>query len=1688
MFRSESRPLGARLQRTLNENGESVLLAGRSPEAPPRLAALRREFEFRSALDETWAVLPVAFLPYGDGAVLVLKDPGGALLDGRAGQPFELRQFLSDALLVATAVSKMHAARVLHRSLTLDRILVDPDTRTARLTGFCCAASATGSAHEAGEEPDWDPRAVDYMAPELSGRANTRVDPRTDLYALGCIFYELLTGRPPFAGRDTSGRLHAHATSRPAPPNELQPEVPRQLSLIVLRLMAKEPGQRYASADALCADLRACEELLQQHGTIPEFPLEAGARPRDAAGFIGREPELQRLIDAFGAVAAGQGLRIGLVSGPPGLGKSALLREAAARMAKQSRPLVSSAKGAMARTGAPFETMAQALEALLKIVLGSADREFATWREQLAQAAGTVADKLVRLLPSLGAILQLEPAALADASGLVEGSLGLEREIVLGAMARLSACFARDDHPLVLILDDLQWADVETLQVLERLSQDHADAPMLVLGSLRSTEAGAGATALPPLGTRLDASKTTHIALTPLSRQEVRELIGEMFPKTASAPDELAGLIEAWTGRNPFFLKRLLSRLVGEQLIRYEPATSCWTWDPQQIMRHPVRLTVKELLVHDLKELPEGTQTALRIVAAAGDRCALWLIAAIAGADELAPAVAAGLVRLDDDEVVFTHDNVRDVAYESLSGLQQAELHLRLARLLIARGGAQTRTYVIATQARLAEPAVTEAEERRTFARLNLAAGRQAKAAAAHHSALTFFRSALGYFESVPDADGAREATLLCGEAEFMTGALDAAEVRLTALQSEASDPLFGAAVARLRAALYTTRGDFGQALDIGIRFLAKAGIEIPRHPSAAEVDAEHARLRQWLDRHGVQAMYDIPTDTDPLRRSITDIFSELLPPAMYTDQNLVDVMLMRLTNLAIEHGHSDASPNGYVCLNQIFGVRYGDYASSKAFGELALHLVNERGLGKYRARVFHTYGTFVVPWAAPARSARAHLERAFEIATQVGDHTFALYCGRNQATGMLFAGEFLGDIRRTVDSALVRARDAGFQLVVHALLAQKMLIGELQDGGELLEAMPEPQEDAPATLVDLAYWVYRLQLDLLFGRLPGALEARRRAVACQMAGRSFAEFAELPYYGSLALLAQAHLSREDEDVIAANLALLSAWDAACTENFGARLALVRAEQARTQGQASEAQQLYASAVTQARQQGFKPVEALAAELAAGFYAGLGRDIEQRAYLRHALGAWQRLGAAAKVRQLQQAHADILALDQPAPASPLLHQLDVHAVLRISNSLASDIVLNRVVETAMRTALESSGADFGALAVLQQGVWQVLAIASAGHGGIEVMHGPTPLSDELLPVSTLLTVARTEAPVQIGDARDEPALAQDLYVKRARPRSMLGVPMMRYARFIGVLYVENKLAPNVFTAAKATLLEVIATQASFALENTRLYQELSDQHMLQMQTDERLRTALAELARSSRLQAMGELVASIVHEIGQPLTAIDTSASAAGRWLDREVPDIGEAQAMISHVSLSAKRAKSIIQSLRSMARKADPQFADVDLREALAECVSLVAGPLAELGVSLRCEGPAPTRRVRADRVQLQQVVINLLMNGAEAMAGQAPDARQLQLSCSEAATGAVAIAVEDRGTGLSDEAAKRLFEPFFTTKSSGMGMGLAICKSIVDAHGGTLAFSVRSEGGTRAVLELPAAEPTVTGIRPDV
>jgi predicted ATPase/C4-dicarboxylate-specific signal transduction histidine kinase len=1695
MLSREFRDLGPgtpRLERASARGLASWLVAGRGQVAPITLATLQHEYAFRDALHEDWAAAPMALVPHGEGALLVLKDPGGEPLRRTALPVRGTEAFIALALQLTAAVGAMHAAGVMHRALTPDRVLVMPGA-SAYLTGFGYAMRLDT---KNGTSPDghlghlaWDQDSFVYMAPELGGRMNMGVDARADLYSLGCILYELLTGSPPFQGADAAERVHAHATQKPAPPCELQEGIPAQLSLLVLKLLEKSPDHRYGDAASVLADLRHCETLQRRQGCIPRFSLNAHAelhRLLRTQQVLGREAELETLVALYREVADAAQSRVAWVSGPSGIGKSILLREAVARVQRSGTPLVAAVKSEEGQLGRPYAILVQALEQLLQFVMGCPEDEFAIWQDRIRAATTAVGRTLAGFVPSLALVLGPQP----EVPEAPDAAPALERERVLQGMAHLLACFATTARPLVLLLDDLQWADVGTLQVLERLLHQHPDKALLLVGAFRNKEVDANH----PLraGRLAEVPDSVAMELGPLDEGSLCQLIALALQQDAEALGPLTEVIGRKTERNPFFAQHLLGLLADDGLLAYDAQAAAWRWSLERIAAHPGIDNVVDLLARRFEQLPGPTQSALQLLSCLGHRASGEALAIAMGLlpgtealrsveAALEPALQAGSLYREDDDWVFCHDRFREAAHASIPPEDRPPLHLRIARRQIAHPVTSTQVFAIAAQANLARSAVDAHQERRDFARLNLEAGRQAKAATAHHSALGFFRCALDFLGEDDTSDEGLAAHALCGEAEFMTGALEVAEARLSALERVAGDGVFGADLARLRAALYTTLGRFDLALGVGLAFLRKSGIYVPMQPDNAAVDREYAQLRAWLGRHGMDALRGLAIATDPLRRAITNIFADLIPPALYTDQNLVDLILLRMTNLGIVHGHTDASADGYACMTQVFGVRYGDYAAARDFGALALHLVDERGLARYRGRVYMTFGTMVVPWTQPARAARDYIRRAYKVLVETADHTFAIYCAPNEASGMFFAGEFLGDARDTVERGLAIARDANFQFVVDALLSQKLLLARLQDGtrGDPGAQPGVPQEGAPPTLVDFEYWVYRLQGALLYGELPEALEARRRAEACAAAGRTFAESGELPYYGALALLALPARDADQQAALQRDVDQLAIWARACPDNFAARFELVRAELARVGGNPLEASEAYARAVSLARRHGFTQVEALAAELAAAFHAGRGDELSAHGNLRYARGAWQRWGAAAKVRQLQAAHPAVFEPDAWAPATSRLQALDAQAVLRISTALASDIVPARLVETLLRTALESAGADCGTLVLLRQGAWQVRAQAQVLDGAIAVTQEPAVFGTEILPVSIVQAVARTQQRMVVGDAREEQSLAQDDYVRRRRPRSVLCVPLMRHANLVGVLYLENNLAAHVFTLAKAEVLEVIASHAAFALENARLYEDLLDQNHQRVLAEEELRAALADLERASRLKAMGELVASIVHEIGQPIAAVDTSASAALRWLDRSPPDIAEAREMLMHISKSALRARTIIQSLRAKARKAEPQFAAFDLNEALREAVTLVAGPLESLGITLELRGLDSPEPVYGDRVQLQQVAVNLLMNGAESMTAIEHGPRLLLLTCASDGEGRVHVMVDDVGTGIGAETTDNLLQPLFSTKANGMGMGLAICKSILDAHDGTLALLPRETEGTRAVFTLPCPPP---------
>lgn len=1690
-----------RLYRGVRDDADSILIVVPADQDPSNqsIARLQNEYSLRADLDARWAARPVALARHDDRIALVLDDPQGMPLRAYCDTPLEIGAFLRWAIALAAALEQTHARGLIHHDVCPENVLVDASRDEIRLIGFGLASPARTVSFAGAAEPILAGNLA-YMSPERTGRMNRPTDARSDLYALGCTLYEMLVGAPPLSASDPLAWVHSHVARQPAPPSERRAALPAQLSNVIMKLLAKSPDERYQSATGLIDDLRRCETEWRASQAVGLFALDTHSiahRLKVSERLYGRDVETRVLCAALERVAQSATSEFIRISGPSGSGKSALVREFRNRL-PSGRHHFASGKCDQVKRAIPYAAFAQALQGMIRPLLGMDDASFERWGLRLAQALGPNGQLMTALVPDLNLVLGPTPPV-ADLSPHEE------KARFLRVAARLIGVFATREAPLVLFIDDLQWMDAGTQSVLEYLALCQTTPYFMLIGAYRDNEVDDDE----PL---FDAPTTTRpaqvhdIRLGPLGAAQVAQLVSDTLDCTLHDALPLARLVQDTTRGDPFFSIQLIASLAEEGLIGAGNDAQAWARDLERIRARGYSDNVVDLVLRKLELLPAATRTLLEVLACLGSGASVRVLAQASGlAHEalhatLDGACAANLVYRLDNAYLFWHDRIQEAAYASIPAANRAGVHLdigrRLARLATHAGVGNTLFETVGQINRGPVAGLSESE-RRAFAALNLEAGRQAKAATAYASALSYLEAAARLLEQADASDIADAVELHRAECEFLTGASTRAEQRLDALSGRTLALPLRAQLTRLRIAVYTTRDRIDMALDAGHAYLREVGVDIPATPTQAEVDREYERLIELMAGRSVEDLESLPLMSHPVWRATLDVFADLVPAALFTNENLHVLIRLRMTNLSLEHGHCDASCYGYACLTHIFGMRTGDYDTGLRFAELGRRLMTERGLTRFRARVELSYGALVLPWKRAAKSGQAFMRYALQNAIEGGDRVFELLCRRNLVSNLIFSGTPVAEMQREAEAGLHGAQDAHFGMVIDGHLAQIILCRRLRglplDTPTLLDAGYDAQwvvrfahgETSPRALAAFAHCTYTLQACMVFGDIAGALRAIEAAEPLHWSSRSFLEYAELHFY---AALAHAAAIRRPEfgaraahaDALADHAARMQIWARNCPENFAGRLALIEAERARIENRLVDAEHHYERAMRHAQEQGFTQLEALAAELAAQFYASRGLETVARAYLRNARYAYLVWGAHAKVHALESREPGLR--DTPGDDAMLTvgtlaapRELDVNAVIRASHALSGEIMLSRLIETLMTIALEHAGAERGVLLRRHEDRVEVEARATTGSDRVSVTLRREDVEPHQLPATLLQTVLRTRERVIIDDAQRAHGFADDPYFRAQPTRSIMCVPLIKQGALTGLLYLENTLVAATFTPARVALLELFASQAAISLENARLYTALSEENSERKLAEEALAHAQGELAHVTRVVTLSGLAASIAHEVNQPLTSIVTHGQAGLRWLERAVPDTGEVGNSLRRMVGEARRAADVIAGIRALSRKTPPQKSAFHLNALAEETLVLMRREVSLHQVTLvRVFGNAlPT--VIADRVQLQQVIMNLCVNAIQALATVDGRMRELRIATSTAEDDQVQCSVEDNGPGIDPAHRDMLFNAFFTTKTNGMGMGLSICQSIIESHGGRLWADTSASGGAAFRFTMP-------------
>jgi predicted ATPase/signal transduction histidine kinase len=1664
-------------------------------------ASLRHEFETLRDLELPGVARVLGLVDAGTGLALAMADAGDSnLAHVIQSRRLSISTFLDAAVQLAEAVAGLHEARIIHRDIHPGNVVWDSQTGGATLCDFAMAGISPTLVMDS-PNPNQLEGTLPYMSPEQTGRTGRPVDWRADLYSLGATFYAMLTGVPPFAGPDAAALAHAQIARLARPPHEIDPQVPLTLSRMVCKLIEKEPEQRYQSARALVEDLREAREQWLRSATIEPFVLASREVPRGLSipdKLYGREEELHSLADAFARTRAG-GRQLVLVTGGPGIGKSALVGEL--------RPSVSDGDGYYAagkfdqlQRSVPFSGLAQALRSLVQQLLTEPEASLDGWRQRIEEAVAPNGQLLLAIVPELERLLGPQPPV--PEVGPVESKNRFNLVVT-----RFLRVFARPEHPFVLFLDDLQWVDAASLQLLDQWVSDAASHHLLVIGAYRDNEVGPSHPLALCLSKLRDAGCDIHtIHLKPLGSDAIAQLAADTFGERASRMQFLADLIIRKSAGNPFFVRRLLHLMHAQALFRFLPDAHRWSWDESEIERAPISDNVLDLMVLAIDRLPPEARRLLEIGACIGYQfepgtlAELTDLSAQGVSEQLWPAIADGLLVSTQDKAAlrFAHDRVQQAAYGRLSEQSRQALHHAIGRRLLERAGdaLDERLFEIVDQLDLGQALVAGDAERRSLVELNLAAGEKAKASAAYRAAfeyLTVARRHLGAraWEEHPELTFTVHREL--AESAYLAGEHATAEELVETALAHAPSKAAKAELYGLRVLAATVASDWPRALHWGREGLSVFELQWPQEGLAAAIEAEAAAVMQNVAERKIEDLIDAPDVQDPDIRASMRLLSLLGAPAYFSGAQVITFLFARAVNLSLLHGPSPYSAFAFVLYGGIHNALTGQYDIGYAFGKLALALARRFGNRAEECKTLEVYGVLVHNWKAPLRDGLPLLKEGFRAGVESGETAFAAFSLNAFLINALPSGMPMHDLLQEAAVALDFAITQKNRTSVAMTLAQRQIARALT-GATAGPDVFDDQEFSEAQFLEEAashetalghFWVAKLQTAYLAGNYERAFECSREAGKRILKGiTGMITSAEHVFYTALATAAAAGSLEE----LRALHGKLVNWAGHCPQNFAHKVSLVGAEIARLEDKPGEASKLYRAAIDGAEAQHVVQDAALAHELRARCLFGEREPAFAAVHVRLARDRYRQWGATVKVSALEREFPECF-----RPESPFRRgvSLDEMALIKASQAISMETTPTRLFEQILRVVLEVTGAQRGALVLPVKGALKVRArIEAAEEASVSLAEEPLEQCTDL-PSAIVRYAMRTKESLLLPDVRTSSLFAGDPVVRQRNLQSVLCIPLVKQSTVLGLIYLENNAMAGAFADDLAEIGQVLASQAVISLENSMLLEELQQltgalevrvADRTQQLTDQIAARDKAEVALREADQQKDEFLAMLAHELRNPLASI----SNAGELLARTAPEGSPTGELLGLLKRQTRQLIRLVDDLLDLSRIARGQItleeAPLEVGEAVDQAVETVQALVREKCHRVVLTKDAHRLYVRGDRTRLVQALSNVLHNAVK----YTDPGGEICLAISHSED-EVEIRVQDNGTGISPALLPHLFELFVQSKRTldrsqgGLGIGLSVVKRLIEMHQGSVEATSPGIGqGSTFTIRLPRiAEP---------
>lgn len=1417
------------------------------------VARLKHEYALIRDLDVEGIVKPLDALEVDGTIALVLEDFEGISLGKIISGGLGLERFLALAERLAGILGSLHQAGVTHRDIKPSNILVNWEKDIVKLTDFGIASEITRQ-HDEIYNPWVIQGTLAYISPEQTGRMNCPVDYRSDLYSLGVTFYEMLAGSVPFMSKDPMEIIHAHIARAPIPPHTHRPDIPTVVSDIVMKLLAKAPEERYQNSFGLQADLRVCLSQLYASNRIEPFDL---ARQDVSIRFIipqmlvGREAELEALKQAFDRINAARA-ELMLVAGEPGIGKSALIQEI-------HKPIVAkrgyflSGKYEELRRHLPYSGIIQAFQGLARQILSESEDRLKVWRQTISAALGENAKVITDAIPEMEYILGPRP-------NLPEMGPEETRNRFNLAFKNFVRVFADRTHPLVLFLDDLQWADPASLNLIQTIATDPELKHMLIIGAYRDNEVPSHH----PLMLTLDAVRKTGLtvnALTlgPLKTGDINKLIVSFLKNPPDVSLPLAEVIHEKTKGNPFFVTQFVKMLYSEHHIVLNPAGG-WTWELPVIKGLKVTENVVAFLADKIGGLEPGMRDLLKIGACVGNRFDALTLASLTGKPlediltTLDALILEGFIHRKGDLYHFHHDRIQEAAYSLLSEEERMQLHHWIGLLglgLTPPDEIFTQIFFIVDHLNKARGLLGSSEERLRLADLNLKAGIKAKESTAYHAAANYLQAGLDLLPEgawMNEYELAYSLHLLQMECQYLDRNFDASELLFEIIKQRAATPIDKARAYKTMVVLYTTIRPPREALALGLEGLKLLGVNLSMDMGPGRVAIELIRARRGIRKIGLEKILDLPRMQDKHLLAVHDLLLSVGFAAYYVNPNLFAMIVLMGVNASLRHGHTPHSAVAFMAMAVIVEGSLNDYEFGYRLGEMALKLNERLDNRKIAGDVQHIFAFMIQHWKKHAREDIEVHRRVFEQAFNAGDFFFAGHSINATAYCRILIGHNPDDVLEELN----KYRDFMAIMQDPLIVSQYklMIITALTMKGTSSPGR-DHRHEASGIAGDLdKFRRERNYHGLCFGLYAKELHhfMREEYDEARVAAAELDRHIKVPmgtllvqghyFYYSLILAA---LIRGGEKrnalkyrlIIARNQRKLKQWTALCPINFEHKYHLVAAELAALDGKFEDAMRLYHLAVEEAHRNEYPPEEAVACRLTAAFYEAGNYQHEARTYLALCHQIHCSIGAMNRATYLEERYPFLKRREKGYETDSGFETtftgttstlLDLSTVMQVSQAISSEIMLDRLLQKVMHMFVTNAGAQRGFLILETDGRLTIEASEEVQTGEIRVLQSEALETCENLARTIVHYVHRSGQDLIIANAVEEGSFQHDAYIQKHACKSILCAPIMNKGKLTGILYMENNLIVGAFSPERLKLLRVISAQAAISLENARLFE------------------------------------------------------------------------------------------------------------------------------------------------------------------------------------------------------------------------------------------------------------------------